>query len=117
MKIKQDKEKEWIEYKKIYSKDLYSNFIITYLQRWADLMEKKIAEYSNDIPNDIILRYAEELSREADIDGITGFMYGCAVNVLSELWEYGEILKQWHNQQYHYNGDGVVNPAIFTVKF
>ena len=50
-----------------------------------------------------------------DIAGITGFMYGCAVNALSQLWEYGEELRKWHNKEYNYNGDGVVNPAILTV--
>ena len=54
--------------------------------------------------------------RKADTEGITGFMYGCAVNILSQCWEYGEVLRKWHNKEYDYEGDGVVNPAIMTVR-
>ena len=58
---------------------------------------------------------AESTSHEADVEGITGFMYGCAVSVLSNVWEYGDELRKWHNKEYDYEGDGVVNPAILTV--
>ena len=58
---------------------------------------------------------ADRLSREADTEGITGFMYGCAVSILSKCWVYGEYLRKWHNKEYGYDGDGVVNPAIMTV--
>lgn len=58
---------------------------------------------------------ADRLSREADTEGITGFMYGCAVSILSQCWVYGEYLRKWHNKEYDYDGDGVVNPAIMTV--
>lgn len=65
---------------------------------------------------DKIVDIADSTSREADIEGITGFMYGCAVNALSQLWKYGEELRKWHNKEYNYEGDGVVNPAILTIK-
>lgn len=42
-------------------------------------------------------------------------MYGYAVSILSQCWEYGEYLRKWHNKEYGYDGDGVVNPAIMTV--
>lgn len=64
---------------------------------------------------DKIINIADSTSREADTEGITGFMYGCAVNALSQLWEYGEELREWHNKEYNYEGDGVVNPAILTI--
>jgi len=47
--------------------------------------------------------------------GITGFMYGCAVNLLSQCWKHGEELRKWHNKEYGHEGDGVVNPAVFTI--
>lgn len=62
-----------------------------------------------------LIDIADKTSHEADTEGITGFMYGCAVNALSQLWEYGEELRRWHNKEYNYDGDGVVNPAILTV--
>lgn len=64
---------------------------------------------------DKIVDIADSTSREADTEGITGFMYGCAVNALSQLWEYGEELRKLHNKEYNYEGDGVVNPAILTI--
>ena len=63
-----------------------------------------------------IMENAESLSHEADTEGITGFMYGCAVSILSSSWEYGEELRKWHNKEYDYEGDGVVNPAIITLQ-
>lgn len=50
-----------------------------------------------------------------DFLGITGFMYGCAINLLSARWKYGEDLKIYHNSKYNYSGDGVVNPAVFSI--
>lgn len=43
-------------------------------------------------------------------------MYGMAVSILSQCWKYGEFLRKWHNKEYGYEGDGVVNPAVMTVK-
>jgi len=111
MKIKRNMEKEFEKCIEVNSHDCYSKFVIDYMIRWADMMEECIS--NGDNINDI----AEKTSHEADTDGITGFMYGCAVDLLSRLWEYGEDLRKWHNKQYEYDGDGVVNPAIFTVKF
>lgn len=44
-------------------------------------------------------------SRLSDIYGITGFMYGCAVNILSSVWKYGEELRVQHNSKYNHNGE------------
>ena len=56
------------------------------------MMEERIAngEKIEDI--------AKELSHKADTEGITGFMYGCAVSILLQCWEYGEELRRWHNR-------------------
>lgn len=109
MKIKKGKEQQWEEFVKVNSKDGYSLGIIRYTRKWANLMEIKMQEgcQLKDIAN--------ETSNTADTEGITGFMYGCAVKSLAEFWEYGEELRQWHNGVYGYKGKGVVNPAIITV--
>ena len=109
MRIKKNKEKEFEICVEINS-DCYSKFVIDYMIRWANMMEERI---SNGEKIDSI---AEETSRKADTDRITGFMYGCAVNLLSQFWEYGEELRNWHNRQYGYEGDGTVNPAIMAVR-
>ena len=110
MKIKENMEKEFEKCIEINSHDCYSKGVIDYMIRWANMMEEHISNGEN------INNIVEKISHEADTDGITGFMYGCAVHLLSELWEYGEDLRKWHNKQHEYEGDGVVNPAVFTVR-
>jgi len=89
--------------------DCYGKGIFRYAERWANLMEQAIenGEQLEDI--------AEETSKKADTDGITGFMYGAAVSILSRCWEHGERFKAWHNNKYGYSGSGVVNPAIINI--
>lgn len=113
MKIVKGKEQE---YKDWYDKnsDPYSRACFTYAERWARMMEEKI-EASEDNEMKVIVDNTKQLSDEADEEGITGFMYGVAVSILSQYWEYGECLRKWHNKEYEYDGDGVVNPAVITV--
>lgn len=78
-------------------------------------MMENLIENSTDESMKVIVENADRLSNEADVEGITGFMYGCAVSILSQCWKYGEELRKWHNKEYDYDGDGVVNPAILTI--
>ena len=112
MKLRTGKEED---YHKGYNNNLdpYGHAVYTFAERWAELMEKEIEATGN--PSKSITENAERLIQEADTEGITGFMYGCAVSVLADCWEYGEILRKWHNKEYHYEGNGVVNPAILTL--
>lgn len=109
MKIKIGKEKEFERFVEINSKDFYSRGVVDYMTRWAELMEKEIENGAR------VADIADSTSTRADTDGITGYMYGCAVSVLLHFWEYGEELIKWHNKEYNYDGDGVVNPAILVV--
>lgn len=72
------------------------------------MMEQEIKDGAS------VAEAAERTNHSADTDGITGFMYGQAVNLLCHYWEHGEELRQWHNQMFGYSGEGVVNPAILT---
>lgn len=90
--------------------DAYGSGIFQYAEKWADLMEKKIDEGAE------VKDIAKKSSHEADTEGITGYMYGASVSILSQCWEHGEELRKWHNGEYDYEGDGVVNPAILNVK-
>lgn len=112
MKIKKGTEQK---YKNWYDKNLdpYGHACFTFAERWAEMMESRITESGS--AEEAIINHAERLSHEADEEGITGFMYGVAVQILSYCWEYGEILRKWHNKEYDYEGDGVVNPAIMTI--
>lgn len=109
MKILQDKQADW-ETCVEKNKDPYGKGVITFAKKWAEIMETEIE--SGKSLKDI----ADKASREADTEGITGFMYGCAVSILSQLWVHGEELRKWHNKEYGYEGEGCVNPAILTVE-
>lgn len=113
MKIKPGMEQK---YREGYENNLdpYDHAIFTYAERWAELMEKDIEQSGN--AEESIRAHAEERSHEADTEGMTGYMYGCAVFILAGVWEYGEPLRLWHNSQYDYKGKGVCNPAVLHIR-
>ena len=90
--------------------DPYGSGVVGYAERWANMMEQ---EMESGKP---LIEIADATSNKADTEGITGYMYGCAVSILSQVWEHGEELRKWHNKEYGYDGDGTVNPAIITIK-
>jgi hypothetical protein len=104
------KEHKLYEDWKTKNSDPYGACTFRYAEKWADLMEKEIEKGAN------IKDVADSLSHKADTEGITGFMYGAAVSILSQCWEYGEELRKWHNKEYGYEGEGTVNPAMITIK-
>lgn len=91
--------------------DPYGNACYVFAEGWAKLMQIEIAK------GIAVKDCAKEASQKADYMGITGFMYGCAVNILSRCWRYGEELRKWHNKEYGVSEDkkGVVNPAVLTI--
>lgn len=99
----------WIDQKTVNS-DCYGKAIMDYAERWALLMQLEIANGKE------IKDIAGKTSHEADTDGLTGSMYGAAVMELSSCWKYGEELRKWHNKEYDHEGEGIVNPAILTIK-
>ena len=89
--------------------DGYGACIYDYAEGWAKLMQVEMSK------GKLLKDVAEKTSFEMDFLGITGFMYGASVQVLSQCWKYGEELRKWHNKEYNHEGEGVVNPAILTV--
>lgn len=106
----------WNECKKN-NTDPYGSAINEYAELWGRLMQARM--HTGKSVSDV----AKDASRDADTDGITGFMYGCAVNILSHVWNYGEDLRRWHNidTQIGTEGEkanesgGVLNPAIINI--
>lgn len=86
--------------------------VIRYAEYLAKFMQYLIAKHKGITVADI----AGQASHVADIEGITGSMYSCAVMVLSKTWKHGETLLKWHNSKYGYEGDGIVNPTVMAVK-
>lgn len=100
------------------NQDGYGAAIIRYAARWAALMEERLS--ASVAPLEQI---AEKASRDADTEGITGFMYGAAVTMLSKVWRHGEALRRWHNisTQIGTEGEeanakgGTLNPALLVA--
>jgi hypothetical protein len=96
--------------------DGYGGGIVAYAEWWARLMQIEIAKGKQ------LADIADAASHEADIEGITGFMYGAAVSILSKVWKHGEDLRRWHNlkTQIRNEGEGAnenggtLNPALLT---
>jgi len=90
--------------------DPYGGAVVTYAERWARLMESALSR------GESIESSAKRTSSLADNEGITGFMYGAAVHTLSQVWEHGDTLRQWHNKKYGVESEtGTVNPAVITI--
>ncbi len=121
MKIKDGMQDEYAAYVEMNSKDGYSRGVVDYGERWADLMEagmEKELESGGSLGN-----LADRTSNEADTDGITGFMYGCAVQALAQFWEHGDALRRWNNLKLQIGNEGeranetggVLNPALLSI--
>ncbi len=97
--------------------DGYGGAVITYSERWARLMQVEMASGKN------LEDVADTASQEADLEGITGFMYGCAVSTLAHCWKYGDQLRRWHNIKTQFGNEGekanesggVLNPALLSI--
>ena len=97
--------------------DAYGRAVIVFAERWADLMEPRI-----DAGEEITKEMMDETSREAVPPWITGFMYGCAVSILSQAWEHGEELRRCHNLATQLGNEGekanesggTLNPAVIS---
>src|ERR1035437_9569112 len=73
------------------NKDSYGSCVYEYAEGWAKLMQVEMIEGKN------LEDIAEKTSFEMGFLGITGYMYGAAVSVLSHCWLHGEKLRKWHN--------------------
>lgn len=96
--------------------DPYGMAINSFAENWANLMEKRMAG------GETVEACAKQASHDADPDGITGFMYGCAVSILSSCWKHGEELRRWHNIDTQIGNEGekanesggTLDPAVVT---
>jgi len=99
------------------NKDPYGAGVVRYAHKWMRLME-------GQINSGVALKdCAKEMSHLANDEGITGFMYGCAVGIISQVWKYGDDLRRWHNLDTQIGDEGekanesggVLNPALLTI--
>lgn len=101
------------------NQDPYGKATVDYAEQWANLMEERMAGDATMLPS-----VAKQASYDANTEGITGFMYGCAVSILSQVWEHGEALRLWHNLAMQIRDEGeranaepgaVINPALLSI--
>jgi len=104
------KHEEWENCKAINSKNDYSKCVIDYAILWAQYMEYLMAKHDKKLSE-----VWDISSNSADIYGIPGSMYGCAIRILASFWKYGEELRIQHNSKYYHKVYGVVNPAVLTI--
>ena len=103
--------------------DPYGARIFSYAEDWAELLEKDIELHPEMSVQDVIVRFADQRSRQADHDGITGFMYGAAVSTLAQCWIHGDALRRWHNKEVQIGDEGdranaeggTLNPALLNI--
>ena len=69
----------------------YGSGVIRYSARWANYMEKAMQAGAT------VLECAKKCENDADVEGITGFMFSCALSQLIAVWEHGEELGKWHD--------------------
>jgi hypothetical protein len=107
----------WVK-SKAANTDPYGGAVISYVENWANLVERDIAAGKK------LEDVAKATSHEADTDGITGFMYGAAVSVLAQVWVHGDALRRWHNLDTQIGNEGerandtggTLNPALLSVR-
>jgi len=116
MKIQKGQEKDFEKCVEV-NQSSYGKATVDYAIAWAEMMEKQMAE------GKAIADIAKQTGHDADTEGITGFMYGCAVNILAKCWEHGEELRKWHNLDTQIGDEGkkanesggVLNPALLNM--
>lgn len=101
--------------------DGYGLTCFAFAEQWAELMEEWM-DGGKTIPE--MAELASSIVDNRPGFGITGFMHGMAVAILSECWIHGEELRKWHNRdtQLHDEGDkaneepdAVLNPALIKI--
>jgi len=116
-------ESRWQEYVTTNTDGGYGEACVRYAEKWGRLMQERMAHAPDVAPADWIAANADDCSHVADDEGITGFMYGAAVTMLSHCWIYGEELRRWHNLKTQLGDEGeranesggVLNPALLNI--
>lgn len=92
MKIKPGMESVYASLKNEMTQDDRNNAVISYAERWANMMEQRISNGAS------VSEAAGQTRYEADQENLSWFMYGNAVRVLVNFWDHGDELRQWQQQ-------------------
>lgn len=101
--VKQSMQTEELQFKDEEARKFWDNFVehnfkdgdrarmVRYAKYWAKFMQYLMAKHEGVK----VAQIADKASHAAAIDGINGFIYDSAVNLLSLFWKYGEELRKW----------------------
>lgn len=101
---------DWENCKRLNSGESYSRAIIRYTILWVQYMEYLTKKYGMEMSE-----IWDRCSDLANVDGVTGFMYGAAASIISRVWQSGEEFRKCYNSKWNYSGAGTVNPAMLAV--
>ena len=92
MKIRKGWEESYEEHKKL-NKDKYGygQYIFEFANQWANLMESELDKITKlNCKVRFIKQNAEKLAKKTpNYNGLSGFQYECAINILVSYWKYG----------------------------
>lgn len=71
------------------NQDGYGRACMDYAHLWARLME------GAHVDGKTVADVADDLSRLADVEGITGYQHSAAASMLSQWWAHGDALLAW----------------------
>lgn len=108
--VKETSMTDWENCKRLNSGESYSRAIIRYTILWVQYMEYLTKKYGMKMSE-----IWDRCSDLANVDGVTGFMYGAAASIISQVWQYGEEFRKCYNSKWNYSGAGTVNPAMLTI--
>ena len=109
-----EKWQKWVDS----NQDSYGRAAVVFAAEWAKNMDEMIAQTENKVFSDLTTKQISEASEKADdiAGGITGFMFGAAVQMLSECWSFGEDLRKYHNSKLGQpEAEVTLNPAVVTI--
>ena len=112
MKIKAGMESVYASIKNEMTQDGRNNAVISYAERWADMMEQQIINGAS------VSEAAAQTRYKANQENISWYMYGNAVRVLLNFWEYGDELGhlQQSNRSYHEQQEALQEAQVCDVQ-
>ena len=81
-------EKAWNKSLRV-NTDPYGSGVMRYAERWGKLMQVEMRQRGTEV---LTKEIVEETKFRADNEGMSGFSWGCARNLLIECWKYGAKL-------------------------
>ena len=90
------------------NKDSYGSCCVQVAKRVMELMDDGAEIKSHDL----ICKADDDIKA----GGITMFMASCVARMVIECHDKGEQFRKDWNKDYNHDGEGIVNPAVITIK-